>query len=214
MNNTHPKDSFEITKIKMMKDTIKELLETNNLEICGKTTFNRKDEEGIEYTTTGFCMMPLFQTEEFDGHFEFRRIQEVYEPDATMYDIRFYNNSILDGDPVKLFKAVFVTDKYDEEELDYELYSLFDRINEVYLMIVDELAELDTLMKGIMRVNKNKEGIKVGDLHHENLPPNRPPQQNGGPKPPYKPIYQIRPPKPSWFVEKRDSNCVDGDEID
>ena len=182
--NVHPQDSYELSKFKMMKNALERLLEDDNLEICSRTTFERTDEKGIEYSVEGYCVMPLYQTPEFDGHFEFRIIREVHDSDCFKFDIRFYNNSVVDEEQVEIFKAVFDADKYDDYDTEDEAYRLYNNLRTRYMDVQDELERLSNLMKGILEVNNEEKGKMVGGLEHEMF---RQQCQNGGPKPPYTP---------------------------
>jgi len=183
-NNIHPHDSFELAKFKMMMSTLERLLEDDNLEICSKTVFDHKDDNGVEYSVEGYCIMPLYQTVEFDGHFEFRFIKEIHDADAMRFDIRFYNNGIMDTNEVEVFKAVFDVDKYDDYDVEDKAYKLYADIRVKYMEVQNELERLAELMQGIVDINKNESGTMIGELDHR---PPKPPQQNGGPKPPYTP---------------------------
>lgn len=182
--NIHPQDSFELSKFKMMKNALERLLADNNLEICSRTTFDRTDDEGVEYSTEGYCVMPLYQTPEFDGHFEFRFIREVHDSDSMKFDIRFYNNGIMDNEQTEVFKAVFDVDKYDDYETEDEAYKLYNNLRTKYMEVQEELDRLSSLMRGILAVNDEEQGKMISTLDHT---PPKPPQQNGGPKPPYTP---------------------------
>ena len=54
---------FTLPKIKLMKDTIDELLDNGKLEICERTTFNHVDENGIEYVSIKFHTTPTHNNE-------------------------------------------------------------------------------------------------------------------------------------------------------
>ena len=215
MSNVHPKVSYELEKMCIMLNTIERLLCCGALEICSKTSFNRTNDDGIEFTTTGFCMMPLYHDNGFNGHFEFRLTQEKYDPDEMIYEIRFYSNSVLGCNDTKLFKSIYDPSKYENAPLDEnEIYSLFKKIDKEFNRVDEELNELQEIMKTITEINENGYGFRVDDIHDCHKECDKPEKevQNGGPKPPYKPAYQSLPKHEQfheWLKQNYDCDCFD-----
>ena len=214
MSNVHPKVSYEVNKLKVMMETIDNLLKINSLEICSKLTFNRTDENGVEYITTGYCTMPLYHSHGFNGHFEFRITQELYDPDEMTYEIRFYANSMDENCNVKLFKAIYDPLKYEDSKLENELYSLYKKIEKEYNRVDDALNELKMFMANIYELNEKQEGYlfdKLNGCCNDNKKPDKE-YQNGGPKPPYKPAYQYLSKHEQyheWLKQNFDCDCHD-----
>jgi hypothetical protein len=146
---------FTLSKIKLMKDTIEELFDTNNLEICERTNFNHEDEKGIEYVCIKFHVMPSHNSIDSEWHFEYTIAEEVFDPDSAIYTIRFYSTNENEG-MIDDFKSIYRPNKYNDDDLENQLFKLYTKLSDKYFETDDELSKLASIMENIKKANKGE----------------------------------------------------------
>ena len=146
---------FTLSKIKLMKDTIEELFDNNKLEIRERTLFNHEDENGLEYVCIKFHVVPSQNKGEFEWNFEYTVSKELYDPDSSIYTVRFYSIDI-DGEILDNFNSIYIPDKYNDEGLENDLYRLYMKLSDKYFESDDELSRLSDIMENIKKFNKGE----------------------------------------------------------